>query len=158
MSNIIYPPSGSNGSVQPYVYIGGRFILSTNLITLGSIVAGGSNTNGTFRKGDSSSGYTPSGANKFRALAARILVRSAIQVTLGYADNDQGILVGGSPTNPVYMYGNNEAGSLTDVSMAAGTFYEMPLDFLMPNGKYLFIERLSSAAVAQVEIFGYEEP
>jgi len=112
----------------------------------------------TARQLNSSTGYTPSGANKFRILAVRITLHAASADTqIGYGDNDVTLSSVAAPTNIVWPTGD-PAGAFLTTSFAVSAFpldkYEIALDFLVPNGKYIFN---FSGVEASYDIFGYEE-
>lgn len=138
---------------RPSLTIANRvFTVFTGLIRVHGVC--GSNSNATFRKSASSSGYTPSGSTAFRLWAVKTICRTAAGVLpkIAYSDNDVGQDSASSLTNPVYVGGNSAmdwpAGS------AIGSASEYDCDFLVANTKYL---SFNSGANTRMMGWGYEE-
>jgi len=157
---------GTVGMVDSLTIGGRTFTDLTNLISLVGNVTSGAFT--TLRKLDATSGYTPSGSNKFKVHAIKMFLVNASaasnsSLNLGYGDTDSGV-GGGAPTTPKYV-GNDATNAhifpIPWVGTANGpiqdTFelaYGQP--FTIPNTKFPFVT--GNAVQAQVIIYGYEVP
>jgi len=116
----------------------------------------------TFRKGDGTP-YAPSGVN-FRALAFRGTAMSTITASFQilYGDNDVGWASGSGPTNPVEQYGgvstdSHYLGAATNQPSAfSKDANEWPLDFLIPDGKFVAMHQFAAVQASGV-LIGIEE-
>lgn len=142
----------------PSVQVGTRVFTDLgNLIILLATFSGTTTGISTFRKSGASAGYTPSGSKTFvvAAIEWRVLVGQPSFVGFGYGNNDVGVGVNVVPTTPIY-----ECGDLLTSGLAA-TAVQDPIfgrasQFVIPNGKFPFINAQAGAGVGQVVIAGYE--
>lgn len=157
---------GTNGAVDSLTIGGRTFTDLTNLISLVGDVQSGAYT--TFRQLDGTSGYTPSGSNKFKVHAIKIFLVNSGEaanstINFGYGNNDVGV-GGGAPTSPKYVGNDSTNGHIFPVpwqGTANGPVdnnfelaYGQP--FTIPNGKFPFAT--GNAVQAQVLVYGYEVP
>lgn len=152
MPGIVPPPA------IPTLTVGGRVFTDVkNLIVLTGTIYGASNGSSGFRRFSGSSGYLPSGSKSFRIMAIRtMVVTTGNPLPIFYCDNDLGMGTNTSPTNPVYPSG--DAQNVIINPTAAGTgWYEIPFDFLTPNGKYIGVTNGGTASSVRIQLFGYEE-
>jgi hypothetical protein len=120
-----------------------------------------SNARTTMRRAGVSSGYTPSGANKFRWLAARYERQNGAANTgrviyPGYADNDVGWDSPTLFTTPKYLGGDQAWGfSGGDTGNGLPSHVgEIAIDLLVLNAKFPFIQ-LSTGADGTTAVIGY---
>ena len=154
-------PIGTLGTI-PTLTVGGRVLTDlANLIELHGYVDGATNTYGTPRKPGASAGYTPSGANKFRIVAMRVVAHTTTgNLYLSYGDNDVGVTSASAATNTVYIGADANLGNifsaagLTDDPKYA---YEISVDFLIPNTKYPQVGGNAGSGVFKIQLYGYEE-
>jgi hypothetical protein len=142
----------------PSLTVGGRvFTDLQNLIIIRSHTAIAANY-ATPRRSGASAGYTPSGANKFRIVAVRLILNNSTSDTyLSYADNDSGVNTATTPTNEVFWGGNQQLAPLSSsfgVTAEPKFEYEIAHNLLIPNGKYI---QTFASCDATFEIYGYEE-
>lgn len=150
---------GTLGTIET-VTVGGRvFTDMQNLIILTTGTIGGA-LNGTLRQigSQSGAGYTPSGANNFRALAVRAVGYTAgTGIELAQSDNDVGIQAATALTNPVY-FGTEDSGGgvpmLFTPNVSNGQD-ERAISGLILNGK--FCSAVTTSTGALVIVYGYEE-
>lgn len=150
-------PIGTLGNV-PTLTVGGRvFVDLVNLLILGASCDSSNIVQyGTFRKPNSSSGYTPSGITTF--VFSAVHFQSGVSgttnfVTVGYGDNDVGSNSATAPTTATVIFG---AGSLALVN--AGTVKEVAISFTVPNTKYPYMTKTSINSGDEVYAlaYGYE--
>ena len=144
----------------PNLVIGGRTLTDIdNLIVLYAYVQGTTNTNGTFRT-KAGVAYTPSGAKTFKILAVKTVgmittVTANWGFGLGYSDNDVGVNGAVAYTNLVNLAGG--ATFFHPLSAIAPASYEYPVDFTIPNGKYIACRSMTAnLVVGHCFIYGYE--
>lgn len=141
---------------QPALIIANRvFTDLTNLIILHGSSSGAANGISTLRKPNDSAGYqVPVGKTFYvKAVQIDVGVVAAALAAFGYSDTDLGVEVNTAPTNPVYVGGS---ASIARIGLAVLGLKEIPANFSVPAGKYLFHNNSASAAVMSVKIFGYE--
>lgn len=164
MSGTFVGPGGTLGNVETLSVAGRNFVNltpTTGLLTLQTIV-NAAQRYGTSRLGNATAGYTPSGSNRFRVQAVKFRVNSpSAQLFIGYGDNDVGIGVNTAPTTPVYMAGIDPASTYGNIvwnsstSIPTNTVVEVSIDFIVPNGKFLFFDA-DGNTTALVFAYGYE--
>lgn len=175
--SLLLPLRASALAVGPVntLQICGQTLSTVNLIHLYCSVNGAGNrcnfrhlTNQTTGAAISS-GYTPSGSNKFRVQVIQVGTRvgnSNAFAEPAYSDNDLGFASSGSWTNPVFA-GGQSAGTtsirLFTTNADPGNNSTQPnyncipaMNFLMPNGKYLGVKG-DGTAVFWADVYGYEE-
>ncbi len=145
---------------QATLTVGGRvFTDLTNLITLIATPNSGGR-HSTFRKegSGSSTGYTPSGAKKFRVAAVRVISQSSTGTVfqLCQMDTDIGALVATAFSNPIYMGMESSVANDAAATLAAyGAITEFNPNFVINNGKYMGID--GATIEMSVRVYGYEE-
>jgi len=153
-------PAGAS-TQSDFMYIGGRLFTNlSSLIILHGRIQNTVATTCTLRTANGSSGYTPSGSNKFRARAIRMSiagVSSGASCTLMYSNNDVGFAGTTAYVSPVYYCGTTNAEYAQCPGSPAQGYYETVTDFLVPNGKYPGLYDNGAANQWIVQIFGYEE-
>lgn len=145
--------------ISPSLTIGGRvFTDLKNLIQLYAFVSGAGNGNCTFRRSDTTSGYTPSGSKTFRVLALRMEVYTTFAGagSLLYSDNDVGIAAATAFTNAKSPLSGGQFPLVVQTTSNANIF-DKPINFVVPNGKYLGCTNNASAGVGSIVAWGYEE-
>jgi hypothetical protein len=156
---LVVPPS-----YIPSLTVGGRvFTDLANLIILYGLVQGTTNVNGTFRRqtGTATAGYTPSGAKSFRALAIKTQVQHTTATAsyghvIGYSDNDVGVAAAAALTNFKQLGGG--ASGFGAINSNNLNVFEYPIDFVVPNAKYLSQVASHANVVYCVSwVYGYEE-
>lgn len=161
-------PIGTMGLTR-HIVVGGTVLPTDGLIVLsGSENNGGGTTYSTLRDQFGSSGYTPSGSNRFLAMCAISVQQTSSGGTyIGYGDNDVGVGSLTVPTNAKYPANNTQSGLMSywsantgDTAGAAGGatnngFYYIPLGLIIPNAKYIFV-RYAASTNWSIRLFGYE--
>lgn len=104
--------------------------------------------------------YVVPAAKSFRIVAAEAILcvagAAGTSLSIGYADNDCGVQTNTARTNAVLP--GNYAFSQGEFNTGAtnnGTSKNM--NFLVPTGKYPYVNNGGTAAVGIVYIYGYEE-
>ena len=144
----------------PSVTVAGMKMPLKNLITLYAVV-GGSLARCVARQGDQSSGYTPSGTNKFRVKAVRVLTTvSGSYMYLLQSSTDIGFNVSTAWVTATYIANDIEASKIMYSAAVSGAqqYTDLTVDFLIANGAFVGIENQASTGEFRVQIFGYEEP
>lgn len=153
-------PSLSLPTSVPSLSVAGR--VYTDTASLIEIIAFTNTTTATSfatpRKGAAASGYTPSGSKAFRVTALRVITSQASSLfpDIGYGDTDIGFSAPAAPTNAVYYTGAAGFGAMGTTVPNAGSVFEIPVDFTIPNGKYPFVSDGSNTAGGTFQLFGYE--
>lgn len=152
-------PIGTVGNI-PTLEVAGRVF--TDLDNLIILYGSTTNTNGaSLRRANGTSGYTPSGSNSFKILALRQTATLGSTPTngygsLGYSDNDVAVNTATAATNPVYVAGALNNFPFSNPQTQAQVPSEHPLDFTVPNGKFVFADGGGGVGSVSWQVFGYE--
>lgn len=148
-------PIGTLGTVDTLTVAGRVYTDLTTIIGLTAICSGAVGTSSP-RAHNATTGYAPSGANRFIITSVEAVVGAAGAINIGYANNDCGFNSNTSPTAPVYW----KSGDTNNVGSVMGPNQIVKFDvnnFEIPNGKFaLFFG--DGVTVASVIIYGYEAP
>jgi hypothetical protein len=144
-----------SSGIAPTLTVGGRVMTDTaNLIILCAEISG---NNSTFRKPNSSTGYSTPAGKTLNILAMRISTTAAGAqgVNLCYGDTDLGWSVVANPVTPVYYGGAIAPNYHFGGGSVSGPAMEHPVGFLVPTGK--FPTAIGSGATGyMIFLFGYE--
>lgn len=122
----------------------------------------------TFREANGTAGYTPSGSLTYKVYAMVALnPTGTVNNTprLLYGDTDVGLNAAGAPTTPIYLAGDatnfvNTArawfSTANSPTMPAPRDFCVPIDFTLPNGKYL-AAYASEGSDSNTIVYGYEQ-
>lgn len=155
----------TTAGLTPCLTIGGLTFTdcSSNLIVLKAAVSTNGAAYTSFRQINGSTGYTPSGSNKFRVWAVMCNSSDSTvgNVDIFYKDTNSGI--DDSNGTGAFPEGNFGLGT-ANYQLAAPARDASPgirvygrAGLLVPNGKYLALHN-NTAAGAQCLAYGYEEP
>ena len=102
-------------------------------------------------------GYLPSAGKVFRVKIIRTRAISSANIGVGYGDTDVGVSSASAPTNPIYSNGLSSTDDLSSLPTNTGVSWtDYNMDFVVPNGKYVFIEA-SAASQIKIHVWGDEE-
>lgn len=114
----------------------------------------------TFRKPGASSGYTPSGSNKFQIVAVEVSANFNTNIKVGHGTTDAGWLGASEPSSPIHEYTASSTATYpyryAYTTSNESRFYNSQLQ--IPNGKYPFCNFDSGTGSGLVRIYGYETP
>lgn len=134
-----------HGRQKDSLEVGGRTIigLSSVLQLAARVDSGGSASQASFRLPNGTAGYAVPANFQMRVLAIRAIGADAdATVGLRYSDNDCGVASNTSPTNAVNCYGSASIDVVGyNSAMSGQRAYEAPLDFVVPAGKYLGVNK-----------------
>ncbi len=142
----------------------GMPLSTTNLIQLNCRL-NGANSNCSFRKANTSAGYTPSGSNKFRVKVLRILTTTGSATSgaqLLYSNNDVGYGTATSFTSPIFEFGISGNYMIPATGSIFGNGIQEFMqcetsDFLVLNAKFPGVSG-DGTNTFSAQLYGYEEP
>lgn len=139
-------PIGTLGFVDNYTFTPKQ----TNLAPVGSvfqlygyIASGGQHANFRLPGGTVTGGYLVTSSVKVQGLLVPTSAGGSSSFTIGYSDTDVGIASASTPSNPKYLAGTASMQLFTTNS--GDSKAPVPLDFVVPSGKYLYLEGGGSA-------------
>lgn len=146
---------GTLGTIDT-LSVGGRVFTLSDLIILETI-AKTAGRYGTFRKLNTSAGYSPGLGKSFRVMAVRIINIDSSSVSINsqsvlYADNDSGLATATAPVNPVYAL----ALEVFAITADGASYVDYVTDFTIPTGKFADYDSSGATASLRIQLFGYE--
>lgn len=139
-------PIGTLGFVDNYTFTPKQ----VNLAPVGSvfqlygyIASGGQHANFRLPGGTVTGGYLVTSSVKVQGLLVPTSAGGSSSFTIGYSDTDVGIASASTPSNPKYLAGTASMQLFTTNS--GDSKAPVPLDFVVPSGKYLYLEGGGSA-------------
>lgn len=167
MSSITFFPSSgsSSNSANEYIVVANSYLPLVNedgqrLIALrGQFTSSGTGSFTGFREEGATAGYTPSGANDFRLVAALFQTSTAADGQIYISDTDQGIASNTAPGVATF-WGGSAALSYFMVSAmtARAEPYERNIgNFIIPNGSFIGSNRSSGTGDVIITLYGYEQ-
>jgi len=142
--------------------LAGTITVNGVVYSLSSLIILGSRLDAThlsaFRKANGGVSYTPSGSNKFQAIAVEVASSAAANFDLEYMDNDIGWYSTSALTNNKFEY----LGSATQPlayrynPSVLSTAVLWATQFQIPNGKYSTVTFDSGTPTAFVRLYGFE--